>query len=101
MHIYFEKEDILKATDLINEIKSLPKELKVGRMRKEPLGPHPTGSCQITVAQNDFEFLVNWLMLNRKGFDIFIHALTGDDVFDHTEAVMWIGHERKLNLDFL
>ena len=72
----------------------------VGRAWDRPVGPHPIGSCQVTVPEGAFEGVSRWFLKNRKGFDLFVHIVTGDDWLDHTEGVMWIGKSHELNLKF-
>ena len=39
--------------------------VKVGRMHDNPVGPHPRGSCQLTIGKEQFDDVVSWLVLNR------------------------------------
>ncbi len=39
--------------------------------------------------------------MNRKGLTVLVHGVTGDDIYDHTELVLWLGESLKLNLDAL
>ena len=73
--------------------------IKVGRMHDNPVGPHPRGSCQLTVSKQQFLDVVSWLVLNRKGLTVFTHAQTGDALKDHTEHVIWLGPSETLKLD--
>lgn len=98
-HIYFEKEQLDQAQNLVQKLK-LFDGIEIGRVWQEPIGPHPIGSCQITVKDRDFLKMTQWFLQNRKGLDLFVHAVTGDDVIDHTQYVMWIGKSHDLNLDF-
>lgn len=98
-HIYFQETEIEKAQALINELKQFDY-IEIGRLRERPIGPHPIGSCQISIKSKDFYLMTEWFLINRKGLSIFIHAVTGDDLIDHSEYVMWIGESYKLNLDF-
>ena len=41
--------------------------VKVGRMHDNPVGPHPRGSCQLTIGKEQFTDVVSWLVLNRRG----------------------------------
>jgi aromatic ring-cleaving dioxygenase len=72
--------------------------VKVGRMHDNPIGPHPRGSCQLTVAKSKFAKVIPWLALNRGGLTVFAHAETGDDLKDHSEHVIWLGPSEKLDL---
>lgn len=99
-HIYFKEDlELEQAQSLVDKVKKFDF-VEVGRVWNKPVGPHPMGSCQITVNADKFEFISAWFMQNRGELDLFVHALSGDDIIDHTQFVCWIGHEHKLNLDF-
>jgi DOPA 4,5-dioxygenase len=75
--------------------------IKVGRMHDKPVGPHPRGSCQLTIEPEQFDRVVPWLILNRGGLTVFAHAQTGDALKDHTDHVIWLGPSEQLNLSAL
>ena len=50
------------------------------------------------ISKNDFERLIPWLEKKREGLTVLIHALTGDNLLDHTEYAYWLGKEEILNL---
>lgn len=75
--------------------------VKVGRMHDNPVGPHPRGSCQLTVEIDRFAEVVPWLILHRRALTIFAHAQTGDALKDHTDHVLWLGPSEKLKLSAL
>ena len=75
--------------------------LKVGRMHDNPVGPHPRGSCQLTVKPEQFADVIPWLILNRKGLTVFAHPQTGNARKDHTEHVLWLGPSETLKLSAL
>ena len=70
----------------------------VGHFHLRPVGPHPRGSCQLTVATDQFGDLAQWLALNRGPLTIFAHANTADDLADHTKHVIWFGESEDLDL---
>jgi DOPA 4,5-dioxygenase len=70
----------------------------MGRMHDAPVGPHPMGSCQLTVPPGAFAAVIPWLALNRGGLTVFAHAETGDALADHTRHVLWLGESRPLDL---
>lgn len=72
--------------------------VKVGRMHDNPVGPHPRGSCQLTIETGQFEKAIPWLVLNRGGLTVFMHAQTGNALKDHTDHVIWLGPSEQLNL---
>lgn len=75
--------------------------IKVGRMHDQPVGPHPRGSCQLTVPVEKFAAVIPWLMLNRRSLTVFAHAQTGDALKDHTAHVLWLGPSEPLDLSAL
>ncbi len=98
-HVYFDEESKLVAKKLCDESGQLFG-LSVGRFHEKLVGPHPCWSCQITFGARDFEKYIAWLEENRQGLTVFVHALTGDDLKDHTEFAYWLGQAVDLNLDF-
>jgi DOPA 4,5-dioxygenase len=75
--------------------------VKVGRMHDEPVGPHPRGSCQLTVKTEQLAKALPWLVLNRGTLTVFAHAQTGNALKDHTDHVIWLGPSESLNLSAL
>jgi DOPA 4,5-dioxygenase len=75
--------------------------VKVGRMHDNPVGPHPRGSCQLTVTRERFADVLPWLVLNRGGLTVFAHAQTGNALKDHTDHVIWLGPSETLKLSAL
>lgn len=45
-----------------------------------------------------FDALIPWLDSERKGLDVFVHGLTGNDLQDHTTHAYWLGNAHALNL---
>jgi DOPA 4,5-dioxygenase len=70
-------------------------------MHDAPVGPHPRGSCQLSVPLEKFGPVMQWLVTHRNGFTIFAHALSGDEIKDHTDYVIWLGPSEVLNLSAL
>ena len=97
-HVYFELETLALATGLCQTCGDLFN-LKVGRIHQKKVGPHPMWSCQISFSAKDFEQLIPWLENNRLGLTVLVHALTGNNLQDHTEHAYWLGSEVELNLD--
>ncbi len=96
-HIYFDAPELGEARALAaaaEEEFGVP----VGHFHIRPVGPHPRGSVQMTVAPEQFGDVARWLVLNRGGLTIFAHASTGDDLADHTHNVVWFGPSEPLNL---
>jgi DOPA 4,5-dioxygenase len=96
-HVYFDEESKESAKKLCDS--SAEKfRLKVGRFHERLVGPHPRWSCQVTFGSKDFDRYIPWLEENRGNLTVFVHALTGDDLKDHTEYAYWLGQDVELNL---
>ena len=96
-HVYFDATERDRAHRLCTQAGGISG-VTVGRMHDKPVGPHPRGSCQLTVQPEQFGEFAQWAVLNRKGLTIFAHAETGDDLADHTSHVIWFGPSEPLNL---
>jgi aromatic ring-cleaving dioxygenase len=96
-HIYFDPEQV-EAARALGDAAHRRFGVPVGHYHLQPVGPHPRGSCQLTVPPDQFGEFAQWLALNRNGLTIFAHANTGDDLADHTHHVIWFGESEKLNL---
>lgn len=96
-HIYFDPEDVERARALAAAA-SERFNLSVGHFHLKPVGPHPRGSCQLTVQPAEFGAFAAWMALNRDGLTIFAHTSTGDDKADHTKHVIWFGSSEELDL---
>ncbi len=97
-HIYYDASTYDLASQLCDEA-GKRFAVSVGRKHKQPVGPHPKWSCQLAFQPEVLGELIPWLMLNRNGLTVFIHANTGDDWKDHTEYTMWMGKIEPLNLN--
>ena len=99
-HVYFSTEQIAKARALCEAVRDRF-QIPMGRIHEGPVGPHPTGSCQLSVPVEKFAEVTAWLALNRDGLTVFTHAETGHVWADHTEHVVWLGESLPLRLDVL
>jgi aromatic ring-cleaving dioxygenase len=96
-HIYYDANEVAAARSLAGATQArfgVP----VGHFHLRPVGPHPRGSCQLTVPAELFGDVAQWLVLNRGPLPIFAHANTGDDLADHTDHVIWFGPSETLDL---
>lgn len=96
-HIYFDPDEV----DQARALGSAARErfgVAVGHYHLRPVGPHPRGSCQLSVPVDRFGEIAQWLVLNRGGLTIFAHANTGDDFADHSRHVIWFGESESLDL---
>lgn len=101
-HLYYPVSEVEKAREVLRRIEEDLKDelhLEIGRSWERPVGPHPIGSCQVSVPNDSFSQMTHWFLENRGDFDVFVHGVTGDDYRDHTQYVMWIGKEHPLKLE--
>ena len=104
-HIYYVPETRDRAAELRAAIEKTfaaldEQALRVGRWRDMPVGPHPQPMYQVAFAPELFATFVPWLVLNRQGLDVLVHATTtNSDLWDHTQTAMWLGRSLELNLD--
>ena len=96
-HIYFDAQEVERAKQLAAGVQArFP--VAVGHFHLRPVGPHPRGSVQLTVARDLFGDVAQFLVLNRNGLTIFAHAETGEDLADHVQHVIWFGPSESLDL---
>lgn len=96
-HIYYDPAEVEQARALAAEVQ-LRFAVRIGHFHLAPVGPHPRGSCQMTVPIERFGEVAVWLSVNRGGLTIFAHASTGNDLQDHSANVVWFGPSEKLDL---
>jgi len=99
-HIYFDADELSAARALAEQAHQ-KFGVSVGRFHERPIGPHPRGSCQLTVTPEIFGDFARWAVLNRGGLTIFAHANTGEDLADHVAHVIWFGPSESLDLSVL
>ncbi len=96
-HVYFEQDTLDFATQLCNEAGETYR-VKIGRVHQKLVGPHLKWSCQIKFTSKDFDQLIPWLDEHRSGLSILVHALSGDELEDHTTYAYWLGDPVPLDL---
>ena len=72
-----------------------------GGFRDEPVGPHPVANVQVIFKPEQFQPVVEWLMLHRDSLDVLVHPLTDNSVDDHSIYAMWLGSPVPLKLNTL
>src|SRR5688572_6638339 len=97
-HVYYDAETRPTAAR-IQERLGAKFRVRLGRWHDLPVGPHPKAMYQVAFPPGEFARLVPWLLLNREGLDILVHAETGDDLADHTAHALWLGNQLVLNFD--
>lgn len=96
-HVYFDPHEAEEAGALCAAMKDALG-IAMGRVHARPVGPHPRGSCQMTVPAARIGEALEWIMANRGHFTVFAHGNSGDDLADHTAHVMWLGPSETLDL---
>ncbi len=96
-HVYFDEVTLDRARKICTRAGELFG-VAVGRVHQKNVGPHPRWSCQLTFDARQFDDLIPWLEENRQGMTVLVHALTGNDLDDHTVHAAWLGEPVELNL---
>ncbi|MDO6514307.1 DOPA 4,5-dioxygenase family protein [Neptuniibacter sp. 2_MG-2023] len=96
-HVYFEQETLAFATKLCEQAGERFG-LSIGRVHQKNVGPHPKWSCQISFSSSEFDLFIPWLEKERHGLTVLVHALTGNNLKDHTDYAYWLGKPAELNL---
>jgi DOPA 4,5-dioxygenase len=100
-HVYYTDADSRRRAATLRERIDAAFDVRLGRWRDEPVGPHPTPMYQVAFDAGIFADIVPWLMLNRDGLTILVHPNTGEDLEDHRDRPLWLGQKLDLNLAFL
>lgn len=100
-HVYYDVDTKLDAAWLREEVGRLF-EVRVGNWHDELVGPHLASMYQLAFLPKRFAELVPWLMLNRRGLSILVHAETGKgNADDHSVRALWLGEQIPVNLELL
>ena len=96
-HVYFDEKSLEQARDLcLTAAKSSG--ATMGRVHQRLVGPHPHWSCQLAFDATQFDELIPWLEGHRRGLNILVHGVTGNDLEDHIANAYWLGEPSELNL---
>lgn len=96
-HLYYDAADVESAKRFAAAAKARFK-LAVGHFHLAPVGPHPRGSCQLSMSPDTFKDFALWAMDARGEMTIFAHGLSGDNLADHTRYVVWLGPSEPLDM---
>lgn len=94
-NIYFNPNEVDQARTLA-EVIGHTFDVSVGSLHVRPIGPHPRGSCQVTISIHKFGEVAQWLSINRGALTVFVHPSTGDDRADHLDYSIWFGASETL-----
>jgi aromatic ring-cleaving dioxygenase len=98
-HVYFDASSRDAAWVLRGVIATeLADQVQIGRFHERPVGPHPMWSYQLAFAASSFAPVVGWLALNHGALDVLVHPNTGDELRDHRDSALWLGHSHPLIL---
>ena len=100
-HIYYDPERTRPTAERLCDVIGQQFQVQFGGFRDEPVGPHPVANVQVIFAPEQFQLVVEWLMLHRDGLDVLIHPLTDNSLDDHSRYAMWLGSPVPLKLDTL
>ena len=100
-HIYYTNPEARERAAVLRELIDDKFDIRMGRWREEPVGPHPQPMYQVAFEVEQFPDIVPWLMLNRNGLTILVHPETGDNYDDHVHNPLWLGEVLPVNEDFL
>lgn len=98
-HVYFETEQLALARALESAARD-SNQYSYAQLYELPVGPHPTGMVELQFNGESYERAVNWISEHRGDFSVLVHQDTGDDVYDHTHNVLWLGDERPIDFSF-
>lgn len=96
-HIYFDAAQLETARALAAAAQA-EFGCPVGHFHTASVGPHPRGSCQLSLEPGQFARFAIWAPEARGELTIFVHGLSGDDLADHTRYVIWFGNSEALDL---
>jgi DOPA 4,5-dioxygenase len=100
-HIYYDPDRTRPTAERLCDVIGQQFQVQFGGFRDEPVGPHPVANVQVIFAPEQFQPVVEWLMLHRDGLDVLIHPLTDNSLDDHSRYAMWLGAPVPLKLDTL
>jgi len=98
VHLYFDPAEVPLAQAVAADVAERFG-ASIGHFHTRPVGPHPRGSVQLTVAPQRFGEVACWLPLHRRGLTVFAHPSTGHDRSDHTDHVIWFGPSEPLKTE--
>ena len=99
-HVYFEPHTRPVAEKLREQLSEF--NVVLGRWKDGPVGPHTRAMYQVAFAPDQFDKVVRWLMVNRDGLDVLVHAETGlGHAGDHTTRALWLGQALPIKVAYL
>ena len=100
-HVYYDGQSRATAAWLREQV-AARFDVVLGRWRETPVGPHPQAMYQVAFAAGEFQRIVPWLALNRRGLTILVHPDSGHGhADDHLHRSLWLGQTLPLDEAFL
>jgi DOPA 4,5-dioxygenase len=99
-HVYFTPEQREVAVQLNEDLQD---QFRIWDYRwlNEANPMHPRPMFRFQFPREDLARFIEWITLYRNGLSVLVHAITGDDVFDHSYNTMWLGEPLVIDLDGL
>ena len=97
-HIYYHPET-LTAAEQVRQGLGDRFEVQLGRWHDQLVRPHTRSMYQVAFANDQFDRIVPWLLLNRQGLAVLVHPNTGNAIADHTDHALWLGEKLVVNLE--
>lgn len=98
-HVYFDSASRDAAAQFRDVVAAqFGDKVQIGRFHERAVGPHPRWSFQVAFAPAQLRDVVSWLVLNHGALDVFVHPNTGDQLRDHRDCALWLGHRHELDL---
>ena len=98
-HIYFENKNLYQAHKL-KELATSEIFFDSCRIYEKPVGPHPYGMIELHFNAFNYNNAIKWIKNHRNSYSVLIHQVTGDDIVDHTNEVLWLGEVLPLDFKF-
>lgn len=101
-HIYFDGAEQRRTAETLREQIAQRFPVLLGGWHDRAIGPHARPMYQAAFAPDEFDRLVPWLMVNRRGLAILVHPNTGRPLDDHLHHATWMGEILAIrNLHYL
>ncbi|MEE3718539.1 DOPA 4,5-dioxygenase family protein [Tumidithrix elongata RA019] len=97
-HVYYHPETRV-AAEQVRQGLGDRFEVQLGRWHDRLVGPHTRSMYQVAFANDQFDRIVPWLLLNRQGLAVLVHPNTGNAIADHTDRALWLGEKLEVNLE--
>ena len=103
VHIYFDAQDAwerMQAQTLARELLHRFPGKVSGGQQVGKVGPHTRHNIEVDIKPEAFGEVVQALQMNSQGLSVLIHPRTGDELFDHQSAALWLGKPVPFNEKF-